>query len=57
MAYVGCFAFYAGEPDRELVINKPETKNFSAAILVGARNMMKHGWPHIMILPLSLKME
>ncbi len=24
MAYVGCFAFYAGEPDRELVINKPE---------------------------------
>ena len=24
MAYVGCFAFYAGEPDRELVINKPK---------------------------------
>jgi len=24
MAYVGAFAFYAGEPDRELVINKPE---------------------------------
>ena len=24
MTYVGCFAFYAGEPDRELVINKPE---------------------------------
>lgn len=24
MAYVGCFAFYAGEPCRELVINKPE---------------------------------
>ncbi len=24
MAYVGCFAFYAGVPDRELVINKPE---------------------------------
>ncbi len=24
MAYVGCFVFYAGEPDRELVINKPE---------------------------------
>lgn len=24
MAYVGCFAFYAGEPDRELVSNKPE---------------------------------
>ena len=24
MAYVGCFAFYAGKPDRELVINKPE---------------------------------
>ena len=23
MAYVGCFAFYAGEPDRELVANKP----------------------------------
>ena len=23
MAYVGCFAFYAGEPDRELVSNKP----------------------------------
>ncbi len=23
-AYVGCFAFYAGEPDRELVMNKPE---------------------------------
>ena len=24
MAYIGCFAFYAGEPDRELVIGKPE---------------------------------
>ncbi|MBO4562210.1 MAG: GNAT family N-acetyltransferase [Clostridia bacterium] len=24
MAYVGSFAFYAGEPDRELVMNKPE---------------------------------
>lgn len=24
MAFVGCFAFYAGEPDRELVINKPD---------------------------------
>ncbi|MCR5755837.1 MAG: GNAT family N-acetyltransferase [Acetatifactor sp.] len=24
MAYVGCFAFYAGEPDKELVRNKPE---------------------------------
>jgi hypothetical protein len=24
MTYVGCFAFYAGEPDRELVINKPK---------------------------------
>ncbi len=24
MAYVGCFAFYAGEPDREIVINKPK---------------------------------
>lgn len=24
MAFVGCFAFYAGEPDRELVINKPK---------------------------------
>ena len=24
MAYVGCFAFCAGEPDRELVINKPK---------------------------------
>ena len=23
-AYVGCFGFYAGEPDRELVINKPD---------------------------------
>ena len=23
-AFVGCFGFYAGEPDRELVINKPE---------------------------------
>jgi hypothetical protein len=24
MAFVGCFAFLAGEPDRELVINKPD---------------------------------
>ena len=24
MAFVGCFAFPAGEPDRELIINKPE---------------------------------
>ncbi|SFU74587.1 GNAT family N-acetyltransferase [Butyrivibrio sp. INlla21] len=24
MAYVGCFAFYAGEPNKELVINKPD---------------------------------
>lgn len=24
MAFVGCFAFYAGEPDKELVIQKPE---------------------------------
>lgn len=24
MAFVGCFAFVAGEPDRELVINKPD---------------------------------
>jgi hypothetical protein len=24
MAFVGCFAFYAGEPDKELVINKPK---------------------------------
>ena len=24
MAYVGCFAFYAGIPNKELVINKPE---------------------------------
>ncbi|MCR5281756.1 MAG: GNAT family N-acetyltransferase [Lachnospiraceae bacterium] len=24
MAYVGCFAFYAGKPDRELVKNKPD---------------------------------
>ena len=24
MAFVGCFAFYAGEPDKELVTNKPE---------------------------------
>ena len=24
MAFIGCFAFYAGEPDRELVINKPD---------------------------------
>ena len=23
-AFVGCFAFYAGEPDRELVLNKPD---------------------------------
>lgn len=23
-AYIGCFGFYAGEPDRELVINKPD---------------------------------
>ena len=23
-AYVGCFGFYAGTPDRELVMNKPE---------------------------------
>ena len=23
-AFVGCFGFYAGEPDRELVVNKPE---------------------------------
>ena len=23
-AYVGCFAFYAGKPDKELVMNKPE---------------------------------
>lgn len=23
-AFVGCFAFYAGEPDRELILNKPE---------------------------------
>lgn len=23
LAYVGCFGFYAGEPDKELVINKP----------------------------------
>ena len=24
LAFVGCFAFYAGEPDRELVMHKPE---------------------------------
>ncbi|MBO6088842.1 MAG: GNAT family N-acetyltransferase, partial [Lachnospiraceae bacterium] len=24
MAFVGCFAFYAGEPNKELVSNKPE---------------------------------
>ena len=24
MAYAGCFAFYAGEPDKELVKNKPD---------------------------------
>ena len=24
MAFVGCFAFYAGVPDRELVLNKPD---------------------------------
>ncbi len=24
MAYVGCFAFYAGEPDKEIVRNKPD---------------------------------
>lgn len=24
MAFVGCFAFYAGEPDKELVMNKPD---------------------------------
>jgi RimJ/RimL family protein N-acetyltransferase len=24
MAFVGCFAFYAGEPDQELVMNKPD---------------------------------
>lgn len=24
LAYVGCFGFYAGTPDRELVMNKPE---------------------------------
>ena len=24
MAYVGCFALYAGEPDKELVMNKPD---------------------------------
>ncbi|MCR4930465.1 MAG: GNAT family N-acetyltransferase, partial [Lachnospiraceae bacterium] len=24
MAFVGCFAFYAGEPDKELVVNKPK---------------------------------
>ena len=23
-AFVGCFGFYAGEPDRELIMNKPE---------------------------------
>ena len=23
LAFVGCFGFYAGEPDRELVENKP----------------------------------
>ena len=23
-AYVGCFAFYAGEPDKEIVLNKPD---------------------------------
>jgi len=23
-AYVGCFGFFAGEPEKELVINKPE---------------------------------
>ena len=24
MAYVGCFAFYAGEPDKELIMDKPK---------------------------------
>ena len=24
MAFVGCFAFYAGEPDKELVMNRPD---------------------------------
>ena len=24
LAFVGCFGFYAGVPDRELVLNKPE---------------------------------
>ena len=24
MAFIGCYAFYAGEPDAELVLNKPE---------------------------------
>ena len=27
MAVVGCFAFYAGEPNRELVKNKPDEKD------------------------------
>lgn len=27
MAYVGCFAFYAGEPDKELVSGKPVLKS------------------------------
>lgn len=24
LAFVGCFVFYAGMPDREMVMNKPE---------------------------------
>ena len=39
MAAVGCFAFYAGEPDRELVTAKPE----GFVIMTPHRGMLPKG--------------
>lgn len=45
MAFIGCFAFYAGEPDRELVINKPEGYVIMAPQSEGWANLIESSFP------------
>lgn len=45
-AHVGCFAFYAGEPDMELVINKPDGFTIMTPQNILWSNMIEYCFPN-----------
>ena len=46
MAYIGCYAFYAGEPDTELVLNKPEGFTIMVPQHEGWAKLIESAYPH-----------